>query len=190
MTPSKFALGSLLVLSAALILAACGGGDDGAAPQSAAAASDLGAERAVLASLGIESASDEEVVYYTAVDAALDLFTGTAQNATGGFGPTSDPNWEALRASYVGTAFVGILSALQVIDPPASYSSEHAELVAYYEELVEIDVAIGAAAVAEDSGLYGRSLTRLGAAQGDAVRTLAPNLCRLLTDGGSALCNR
>ena len=70
MTSSKFALGSLLVLSAALILTVCGGGDDDAAPQSAAAASDLGADRAVLASLGIESASDEEVVYFTAVDAA------------------------------------------------------------------------------------------------------------------------
>jgi hypothetical protein len=190
MTSSKFALGSLLVVSAALILAACGGGDDDGSGQSAAASSDLSADRAVLASLGIESASDEEVVYYTAVDAALDLFTGTAQNAAGGFGPTSDPNWEALRASYVGTAFVEILSALQAIDAPASYSSEHAALVGYLEELVEIDVAIGDAAVAEDSGLYGRSLTRLQTAQGDAVRTLAPNLCRLLTDGGNVLCNR
>ena len=131
MTSSKFALGSLLVVSVALILAACGGCSDDGSAQSAAASSDLSADRAVLATLSIKSVSDEEVVYYTAVDAALDLFTSTAQNAAGGFGPTSNPNWEALGASYFGTAFVGILTALQAIDPPASYSSEHAELIVF-----------------------------------------------------------
>ena len=79
---------------------------------------------------------------------------------------------------------------LQAIDPPASYSSEHAELIAFREERVDLDVTIGEAAVAEDSGLYGRSLIRIGTAQDDAGRTLAPNPCQLLTDGGNALCNR
>ena len=151
-----------LLLCVALVAAACGGkGDDNVDAESVAesgeregqATSQASAERAILATQGVTEASDEDIAYFTAFQAAFQLFgsaaSGADQDALEG-GDTRDAFFQGLLNRGVGTAFVPVLDALRELEPTVHYAQAHAEVVAGVEQLVAIDAEIREAVLAED----------------------------------------
>ena len=204
-----------LLLVTALVAAACGGDDDDGDAQataSGAAAEDATAEaagdgaddateetaearetnivaaRTVLATQGITSATDEDLVYFTEVQRAYDLFgsanAGAAQESLEG-GDTRDAFFQGLLNAGVGTAFVPVLDALRALQPTAHYAEDHAAVVASVEQLVAIDAEIREAVLADDLLAFLLGNAQLARVGEEAALRQQPNLCRTLSRGGA-----
>ena len=146
------------------------------------------AARVVLATQGVTSATDEDIVYFTEVQRAFDLFgsaaAGARQESSEG-GDTRDAFFQGLLNRGVGTAFVPVLDALLALEPTAHYAEGHASVVAHVEQLVAIDAEIREAVLAEDLlafFLLNAQLARVGT---ESSLRQQPNLCRTLSRGNA-----
>ena len=166
----------------------CAGSEEDAGEDTAAeATTDVEAARVVLATQGITSASDEDLVYFTEVQRAFDLFGSAAAGADqeSREGDTRSAFFQGLLNRGVGTAFVPVLEALQMLEPTAHYAEDHRYLVTQVERLVAIDAEIREAVLAEDLGAFLFLNAQLARTSTEAALRLQPNLCRTVSRGGA-----
>lgn len=144
------------------------------------------AARTILATQGVSSATDEDIVYFAGVQAAFDRFgsaaAGARQDALEG-GSTRNAFLQSLLDRGVGSAFIPVLEAMQALQPTAHYAGDHATLVARVEELVLIDAEIREAVLADDMASFLRHDSQLARTRAEAALRLLPNLCRAVSRG-------
>ncbi len=147
---------------------------------------DVEAARTILATQGVSSATDEDIVYFAGVQAAFDRFgsaaAGARQDALEG-GSTRNAFLQSLLDRGVGSAFIPVLEAMQALQPTTHYAADHATLVERVEQLVLIDAEIREAVVADDMASFLRHDSQLARTRADAALRLLPNLCRAVSRG-------
>ena len=189
---SRRSLAFLGVAVASVVLGACGGGGDGDRDGvEALSEADLGGARAALAIEGVTSEADDDIRYFSDVQAAFDLFGSRAaaasQESLEG-GDEREVFFGGLVNQGAGTAFIDSLEALRAITPSRGYEIDHARIVQLYEELVRTDALFGEAAAAQDWVRLVANNSQLGRHGALAALDLSPNTCTLVT--AEEFCDR
>ncbi len=191
----------LLTLAAlAMIAAACGGDDGGPGPGNEGDAFGGGlnieAAQEVLALRGVVLEDEAAILYFAEVVVALDRFDSEALRDASR-GQASNFDFARLGEAGAGRAYLPVVEALRVIEPPAGYEGDQTLLVAMFEELARIDAEeVGGAIRDEDFAALTEASLALGLSRARGAERLSAKLCFLVlgeeegaeTGAGSRLC--
>lgn len=143
-------------------------------------ADELSAVRTILAQQGIETDSDDDLSYYDAVLEAHDLSEGRySLIAQERLRPSSA--LEAAREAGAGSIYLASIDRLRTIAAPTHYESEHARLIALYEELAQLDQEAGRAVAQNDADLLVETGARISTAFASSLGDFSETLCIVLT---------
>ena len=141
---------------------------------------ELASVRTILAQQGIETDSDDDLRYYDAVLEAHDLSEGRySLIAQERLRPSSA--LEAAREAEAGSIYLASIDRLRTIAAPTHYESEHARLIALYEELAVLDQEAGRAVERNDADLLVATGASISTAFASALGDFSATLCIVLT---------
>ena len=141
---------------------------------------ELSSVRTILAQQGIETDDDADLRYYDAVLEAHDLSEGRYDLiAQERLRPSSA--LEAAREAGAGTIYLASIDRLRTIAAPTHYESEHARLIALYEQLAVLDEDAGRAVADNDADLLVATRTDITAVFTESLGDFSETLCIVLT---------
>ncbi len=129
--------------------------------------------------------NEEELAYLDGLSSGADEFGRRAARfgqAIGRSYPNAEGLLRALRDAGAGEAMQAVYDVISQLEPPPSFAEDHALVVAYYEQAVEIDRGIGEAAESGDAARFLILNVSLGEAASATIFEVSPAVCSILFD--------
>ena len=129
--------------------------------------------------------NEEELAYLDGLTSGRDEFrrrNARFGQAIGRSYPNAEGLLRALRDAGAGEAMQAVYDVISQLEPPPSFAEDHALVVAYYEEAVEIDRGIGEAAESGDAARFLILNVSLGQAASATIFEVSPAVCSILFD--------